>query len=57
MNKNFLFFYLSCFYLIGIIALGFVSAADYKFQNKSGSDLVIIHGDTGNLTVTGKCKC
>ena len=41
------------FLLIGIMTFGFVSAADYKFQNKSGTDLVIIHGDTGNLTVAG----
>ena len=36
-----------------VLLVGVVSAADYKFQNKSGSDLMVIHGDTGNVTVTG----
>ena len=36
-----------------IFLIGFVSAGDYKFQNKTPADLVVISGDTGNLTVTG----
>ena len=36
-----------------VLLVGTVMAADYRFQNKTPSDLVVIHGDTGNLTVTG----
>jgi len=36
-----------------IFLIGFVSAGDYRFQNKTPADLVVISGDTGNLTVTG----
>jgi len=39
--------------IVLIVLIGIVSAGDYKFQNKSGSDAVIIHTDTGNLTVIG----
>ncbi len=39
--------------LLIICMVGFVSAGDYKFQNKSGTDLAIIYGNTGNLTVLG----
>ena len=39
--------------LIGTFLLMSVSAADYLFQNKSGFNLTIIHGDTGNVTITG----
>ncbi len=35
-----------------IFLSGNVIAADYKFQNKTGADLLVIH-DSGNLTVTG----
>jgi len=36
-----------------ILLVGTVAAADYRFQNKTPSDLVVIHGDTGNLSVAG----
>ncbi len=36
-----------------VLLAGIVGAADYKFQNKSGSDLMIIHGDSANVTITG----
>ena len=39
-------------FVIGSLLIG-VTAADYKFQNATGTNLTIIHGDTGNLTVTG----
>jgi hypothetical protein len=33
-----------------VLLAGVVGAADSKFQNKSGTDLMIIYGDTGNIT-------
>ena len=36
-----------------LVGAGLVSAGDYKFQNASETDLVVIHGDTGNLDVLG----
>ena len=34
-----------------VLTFGFVSAANYKFQNTSGIDLVTIFGDFGNMSV------
>lgn len=41
------------FLLMGLMLISLVSAGDYKFQNTSGTDLMIVHGDTGNLTISG----
>ena len=35
------------------LLVGIVGAADYKFQNDSGVNLVRISGENGNLTVLG----
>jgi hypothetical protein len=36
-----------------ILLVGIVSAADYKFQDTSENDLMIVHGDTANVSITG----
>jgi hypothetical protein len=36
-----------------IMLVGVVSAADYKFQDSGGDDLMIVHGDTANVSITG----
>lgn len=38
---------------ISLFFISIISAADYRFQNFSGTNLTVIHGDTGNLTVFG----
>ena len=36
-----------------IILMSGAFAGDFKFKNESGTDLVTIHGDSGNLTIFG----
>jgi len=45
--------YLFILFVAIIFLISGAMAGDFKFQNKSGTDLITIHGDSGNLTIFG----
>ena len=39
--------------LVMLVCIGMVSAGNYKFQNTTGSTLMIINGTNGNVGIGG----